>query len=178
MTRADFNELVRKLSRILYKYAYRILRDQSGAEDAVQEVMLRLWQVNSRLGEYNSIEALATVMTKNFCIDQVRKLRRVDDLDQERDIGSGGPSPHELMEQKETGTIMGRIIGELPENYRDVIRLRDIEGFSYEEIAGMTGQNINTLRVNLSRARKTVRDEFIKYSYEHGRNKKASGEVL
>jgi RNA polymerase sigma-70 factor (ECF subfamily) len=47
-----------------------------------------------------------------------------------------------------------------------MIRLRDIEGFSYEEIAKKTGQNINTLRVSLSRARKFIRDEFNKYQYE------------
>ncbi|MGB8491440.1 MAG: RNA polymerase sigma factor [Bacteroidales bacterium] len=178
MTLADFNELVRKLSRKLYRYAYRILKEQGGAEDAVQEVMLKLWQMNSKLGEYNSIEALATTMTKNFCIDQVRKFRRVDSLEKEPDTGSRELSPHDLMVRMETSTIMGRIIGELPEIYRDVIQLRDIEGFSYEEIAGMTGQNVNTLRVNLSRARKTVRNEFIKYTYERGGNKKASGEVL
>ena len=57
---------------------------------------------------------------------------------------------------------MNRIIGELPEKYGEVIRMRDIEELSFEEIAEITGQNINNLRVSLSRARKSVRDEFRK----------------
>ena len=57
---------------------------------------------------------------------------------------------------------MHRIINDLPGIYREIIQLRDIEELSYEEIAEKTGQNINTLRVNLSRARKNVRDEFKK----------------
>ncbi len=66
---------------------------------------------------------------------------------------------------------MHRIINNLPEMYRDIIQLRDIEELTYEEIADKTGQNINTLRVNLSRARKSVRDEFKKYYNEFRGNK-------
>ena len=61
---------------------------------------------------------------------------------------------------------MRRIINNLPDIYREIIQLRDIEELSYEEIAYKTGQNINTLRVSLSRARKLVRDEFKKYNNE------------
>jgi RNA polymerase sigma-70 factor (ECF subfamily) len=57
---------------------------------------------------------------------------------------------------------MLRIIGGLPGQYREFIRMRDIDELSFEEIATLTGQNINTLRVILSRARKSVRDEFRK----------------
>ena len=61
---------------------------------------------------------------------------------------------------------MQRIINNLPQIYREIIQLRDIEELSYEEIAEKTGLNINTLRVNLSRARKIVREEYIKYNNE------------
>src|SRR5450759_1353818 len=73
MTRADFNDLVRQLNRNLYGYAFRILRNQEEAEDAVQEVFIKLWNLGKKLDEYNSIGALATTMIKNFCIDQLRK---------------------------------------------------------------------------------------------------------
>ena len=73
---------------------------------------------------------------------------------------------------------MDKIIDALPENYRVLIQLRDIEGLSYEEISKKTELNINALRVTLSRARKLVRNEFIKYSYEQRGNKKAAGKIL
>ena len=70
------------------------------------------------------------------------------------------------MENRESGEILHRIIDDLPELYKIVIKLRDIDGDSYEEIARKTDQNINTLRVTLSRARKIIRDEYKKYQYE------------
>jgi RNA polymerase sigma factor (sigma-70 family) len=82
------------------------------------------------------------------------------------------------MERSEIWSIIGSIIDSLPEAYREVLRLRDIEGFSYEEITEKTRLNINTLRVNLSRGRKMVRDEFIKYSNENRGNQGAAGKVL
>ncbi len=168
MTRIDFNKLVHTIGRKLYTHAYRILRDKGGSEDAVQEVFVKLWKMNSRLDEYESVEALAVTMVKNYCIDQIRKQKFVEP-------GENGafslyhdsePSPQEKLENKETSAIMHLIINDLPEMYREIIQLRDIEELSYEEIADKTGQNINTLRVNLSRARKSVRDEYKKYFNE------------
>jgi len=70
------------------------------------------------------------------------------------------------------------IIDKLPDIYKDVIRLREIDGLSYEEIADKTEQNINTLRVTLSRARKMIRDEFNKYQYERRGIKEVDRQVL
>lgn len=172
MTRADFDNLVRNISRKLYHHAYRILRDQEGSEDAVQEVFLKLWKMNTRLEEYESVDALASTMIKNYCIDQLRKQKHEEhnDITAFTLCHDSEPSPHEQIERNETFAIMQKIIVDLPEIYREIIRLRDIEDLSYEEIAEKTGQNINTLRVNLSRARKAVRDEYKKYNYERRGN--------
>ena len=168
MTRADFNDLVLKTGRKLYGYAFRILKDQAGAEDAVQEVFIKLWKMNTRLGEYKSIEALAATMTKNYCIDQLRKHKQIETgyNDTIPFYHATELSPHEQMERNETASIIDGIIEKLPETYREMIQLRDIDGLSYEEIAVKTDQNINTLRVILSRARKIIRDEYRKYFYE------------
>lgn len=168
MTKTDFNNLVITIGRKLYGYAYRILREKEGSEDAVQEVFVKLWKMNMKLDEYESVEALAVTMVKNFCIDQLRKRKFVDPSDSSSFslYHDTEPSPLEKLENSETTSIMNRIINGLPETYREIIQMRDIEELSYEEIAGKTGQNINTLRVNLSRARKTVRDEFNKQSNE------------
>lgn len=173
MTRSDFNNLVINTGRKLYGYAFRILRDREGSEDAVQEVFVRLWKMNAKLDAYESVEALAMTMVRNYCIDQIRKLKYIEPADSNAFTlyHDTEPSPHEKLENKETSSIMNRIISELPEIYREIIHLREIEELSYEEIAEKTGQNINTLRVNLSRARKYVRDEYKKYSNEYGGNK-------
>ncbi len=168
MTRADFNDFVRRVSRKLYLQSYNILRDRQAAEDAVQEVFIRLWNMNNRLSEYNSIEALASSITRNYCIDQIRKESK-QDKDYESTfltLQSDYPSPYEIIVGDETNSILEEILRKMSGMYRDVVQLRDIEGLSYEEIALKTGQNISTIRVNLSRARKIIRNELNKYQHE------------
>ena len=180
MTRADFNDLVRQLNRNLYGYAFRILRNQEEAEDAVQEVFIKLWKLGDKLNGYNSIGALAITMIKNFCIDQLRKRKHQNQEEHERqDINNGdSASPFEIMESRESADILHNIINNLPDIYKNVIQLREIDGLSYEEIAGKTENNINTLRVTLSRARKMIRDEFNKYKYERRGIKEIDRKVL
>jgi RNA polymerase sigma-70 factor (ECF subfamily) len=180
MTRADFNDLVRQLNRNLYGYAFRILRNQEEAEDAVQEVFIKLWKLGDKLNDYNSIGALAITMIKNFCIDQLRKRKHQNQEEHERqDINNGdSASPFEIMESRESADILHNIINNLPDIYKNVIQLREIDGLSYEEIAGKTENNINTLRVTLSRARKMIRDEFNKYQYERRGIKEIDRKVL
>jgi RNA polymerase sigma factor (sigma-70 family) len=82
------------------------------------------------------------------------------------------------MENKESGDILFHIIDQLPDIYKDVIRLREIDDLSYEEISVQTKQNINTIRVTISRARKMIREEFNKYQYERRGIKEVGGKVL
>ena len=180
MTRADFNDLVRQLNRNLYGYAFRILRNQEEAEDAVQEVFIKLWKLGDKLNDYNSIGALAITLIINFCIDKLRKRKhQIQEEHDRQDINNDdSASPFEIMESRESADILHHIINNLPNIYKDVIQLREIDGLSYEEIAGKTEQNINTLRVTLSRARKMIRDEFNKYQYERRGIKEIDRKVL
>jgi RNA polymerase sigma factor (sigma-70 family) len=180
MTRIEFNGVVRQLNRRLYIYAFRILRNQEEAEDAVQEIFIKLWKMGDRLKEYKSMEALAATMVKNFCIDQLRKKKPgiQEEFNNNNSFNLTTLSPHEQLEEKESKSILQKIIGNLPDIYKKVIELREIEGFSYEEISEKTGQNINTLRVNLSRARGFIRDEYNKYHDEHKGIKQATRKVL
>ena len=180
MTRQDFNELVREHNRNFYGYAYRILRNQEEAEDAVQEVFIKLWNLGKKLDEYNSITALAITMVKNYCIDQIRKKKKLitkDNTGEELSYADTS-SPYTIMENRESGELLNKIIFQLPEIYKTVIQMRDIESLSYEEISEKTQQNINTIRVTLSRARKMIREEFNKYQYERRGVKEAYRKVL
>jgi RNA polymerase sigma factor (sigma-70 family) len=180
MTREKFNEYVHKQSRILYAFAFRILRNQEEAEDAVQEIFIKLWNMGTKIDEYNSIEALATTMIKNYCIDQIRKSKHriYENTENQPQSLSQSPSPHEELENKETNIIINEIIEKLEDKYRIVIELRELNGLSYDEISEMTGQNVNSLRVTLSRARGFIRDEFKKYNNEKRRVGQTSRKVL
>jgi RNA polymerase sigma-70 factor (ECF subfamily) len=180
MTRLEFNNQVLLLSRKLYLVAFRFLKRQDEAEDAVQEVFIRLWNRLGELDRYNSLEAFAVTTVKNYCIDVIRKEKSIvhEDHNNHLSVINNEPSPYEILENNETGQILNRIIDELPEIYRQIITLKEIDGLSYDEVAAITNQNINTLRVNLSRARKMIRDEFKKQRYEYRGNTEPAGKIL
>lgn len=148
------------------------------AEDAVQEIFIKLWNLGKKLDEYKNVNALAITMTKNHCIDQIRKKKITNDNNSDDYPQTVNSSPYDLLENRESGEILDTIIAGLPEIYREVIKLKEIEDLSYEEIAARTNQNINTLRVNLSRARKIIRDEFNKYQNERRGIKEVDRKVL
>jgi len=172
MNRESFSILVQELSRKLFSFAFRILRNQEEAEDVVQEIFIKLWNMREKLNDYRSIDALAATMTRNHCIDLLRKQKNEfkGEVDFNNYSNLTANSPFENMVLKETGMIIEGIIEKMPENIRTVLRLHDIDGKSYEEIASVTGLNINTLRVNISRARKLIRDEFNIFNNEKRRN--------
>jgi len=133
-----------------------------------------------KIDEYNSIGALAATMTKNMCIDLIRKKKHIVQEGYEgiELKGQDNSSPYELMASRESEDILYHIIDQLPEIYKEVIKLREIDGMTYEEIADKTEQNINTLRVTLSRARKMIREEFNKFQYERRGTKEVNRKVL
>jgi RNA polymerase sigma factor (sigma-70 family) len=180
MTRIEFNEIVLTQSRRLFGLAFRFLRNREEAEDAVQEIFIRIWKMNDRLHEYNSVEALATAMTRNYCIDQIRKKKIISSSDEGAAVMIPEllPGPQEQMEISESGEAVRKIIENLPGIYRSVLVMREIEGLSFMEIAAVTGQNINSLRVNLSRARNMVRNEYNKIRYEYRRAEATDRKIL
>lgn len=159
MELSEFKKLVIPFSPHLLAFAARILGDSENARDVVQDVFLKLWLMKDELNKYRSMEALAMTMTKNLCIDQLRKLKPLqwnDSLDV-----SDAPANDETESRiifRETGARVIQILETLPEQQRMVIHLKDIEGYSTEEVMEIMGINANTLRVNLSRARKKVRE--------------------
>jgi RNA polymerase sigma-70 factor (ECF subfamily) len=180
MNKTEFGDLVRNLARRIYGYAFRFLRNQEEAEDAVQEVFLKLWNMREKLGNYESIEALATTMTRNYCIDRLRRNKNNvhDAYDAVNVSFVFNETPYEVVVNKESDTILRSIISTLPDNMRSILVMKEIDELSYEEIADITGQTLNNLRVIIARARKYVRDEFNKIHYERRGHKKAAGEIL
>lgn len=168
--REQFIEEMLPLQTRLYGFAFRMLRAREEAEDAVQDIFVKLWKRRKELSKYKSIEAFAMTVTRNHCLDLLRKHRTVSLEEQEQLMYTRGHdhTPEKLLEEAESYLQVKRIIDELPEQYRTVLVMRDRDGYGYEEIAEVMDTNINTLRVNLSRARKMVREEMLKQQ-EYGR---------
>ena len=166
MTRSEFENTVLPLSRNLYRLAFRFLSSAEDAEDAVQEVYIKLWNMKEKLGEYRSIEALARTMTRNHSLDKLRRRGRELNGNDDLEPGISDEDIEHSLEVKESFNRVLSIVDTLPRRYSEVLKMRDIDGMEYTEIAEMTGESINNIRVNLSRARKMVREKLIELSYE------------
>jgi RNA polymerase sigma factor (sigma-70 family) len=172
MSPEEFREKVIPMGRKLYAFAFRFLNCREESEDVAQEVMMRLWEKRDDLLKYNSTEALAMTITRNICLDKIRhKKYSCENEGEESILNFSQSEPVAELEINEAYILIKKIISELSEPYRSAIILRDIEGMTYEESAEITGLTINALRVNISRARKMVREKIsIIYSYGSERN--------
>lgn len=159
----EFKSRVLPVKDRLYRLALHMLRSVPEAEDALQDAMLKLWDKRQQLDSYRSVEALAVTITKNLCLDRLKSKKHKNQLDvQEMELDSGFISPYKKMELSDSLKVMTRAFAALPEQQRLLISLRDVEGYSYEEIAEQTGLEINNIRVGLSRARKKARELYLK----------------
>lgn len=180
MLAEDFKKDVLPLSKKLMRFAGRLLQNQEEAKDVLQDIFLKLWQKRDDLQMINNIEAFAMRMTRNRCLDVIRLkntsfFESDDYADLRLDI-SDKNSDTDHVENADSVEAIRRIIDRLPELQRTVIHLRDEEIMEYDEIAEITGLNINAVRVNLSRARKKVRDEVLKIqNYGITENKYTTG---
>lgn len=165
MTKEQFKTTVMPSKGKLFRIAVSLLSNRQEAEDTLQDVYLKLWNMREKLQEYNSVEALAVTMTKNLCLDKLRSYRhrKQDDTEVENmHVKAGIPDPELQMELSESSISIHRLVQQLPEQQQLVMHLRDIEHYSYDEIETMTGLSRNSIRVNLSRARKKVRQQYLK----------------
>jgi RNA polymerase sigma-70 factor (ECF subfamily) len=167
----EFKIQVIPLKDKLYRLAKRLLEDTDEAQDIVQEVFIKLWNLREKLDEYRSVEALAVVTTRNLCLDKLKAKRYPVERIHELRTDPVEPATEPAIEMKDLVVQIKQIIQALPEQMKTIMQLRDIEGYDYEEIAGIMEMNENAVRVNLSRARKKVREILIKNKlYEFHRN--------
>ena len=168
MTAEEFNNEVFPLKNKIFRFAKRLMKLDVEAEDITQEVFIKLWREQKGLQAYNKIEAFAMTVTKNLCLDKLKSSRhsvKTVDFDS-TDLISHGDNPQISIEKTNHKALMSRIIDQLPEQQKIIVHLREVEEYEFEEIVAITGMNINVVRINLSRARKTIKEELVKiYNY-------------
>lgn len=163
MVDSDFKTRVLPVSKKLLRFAVQFLKDEDEAKDVVQDVFLKLWQKKEELDRIENMEAFTMRMTRNRCLDILRANKVVPiDAETDRKMKQETIDVHAQIELSEAAGQVKMLIEQLPDVQRNVMHLRDIEQLEYEEIAERTGLQVNAIGVNLSRARKKVRDEFLK----------------
>ena len=149
----------RSLSDGLYRVAYYILESQTDAEDAVQDLFIKLWSNRDQLDTVLNFKAYCTTLMKNLCIDRLRKEQRVQSMEPGPDIAESRTVDEDYDAREKLARVMAAI-ERLPQRQRDVMKMYVLEEMSYDEIEEKTGMSNLTLRVLLSNARKSLRNQI------------------
>ncbi|MAW94742.1 MULTISPECIES: RNA polymerase sigma factor [unclassified Leeuwenhoekiella] len=162
MNQKEFLAHVTPVQDRLYRLAKRLLVSEDEAQDATQEVLIKLWSYRKKFKKLKSVEAFAVTITKNHCYDKL-KLKSSSNLQL---VHTNYEDEHyntvKQTENQDSVNWVLKLMNDLPEQQRLVLHMRDIEQYSNSEIAEELNLNETAVRVTLSRARKTIREQLLK----------------
>ncbi len=174
--RAAFAQLVRRHQGPLFNFALRQIRVQSVAEDIVQEAFVRVVQNAADFKHEARFTTWVYTITRNLCIDQMRKraLRKHPSLDQSHGeegdgptLGEMTPDPHASVEREATGSELkeriARAVDKLPDEQREVFLMREVSNLPFKEIAEITRVPENTVKSRMRYALERLQEALAEY---------------
>ena len=166
MKTISFQSDILPLKNELYRMALRITMNAADAEDVVQETMMKVWNRRDQWEQIESIEAFCLTICRNLSLDKVRRMdNQTQSLDAAYDPKDQGvaSNPEEQAIQSDRVRLVRQMINLLPEKQRSCMQLRDMEGKSYKDIATILDITEEQVKVNIFRARQTIREKFKKF---------------
>ena len=152
----------------IFRITKRILVSHQEAEDATQEVILKLWNIDpEKRNSFKSVEAYSITMAKNYCLDRLKSKQANSISLDERIPFPDSSSLEKQMDTKDELSLAINLIDQLPYKERMIIQLREIEQYDFNQIATILDLPEGTVRVYLSRARKKLRKQFLEIQ-NHG----------
>lgn len=161
MNADEFKQRFLPLNAKLYKVAYLMLGNEDDAKDAVQDAYMKMWNRRDSLADIENPQAYCVTLVRNLCIDRHRaaNIDIVDKTPEELPIaGNDDASRH--IELQQATQLLNQCLARLPAQQQQVVRLRDINGNSMQEIEKALGITAVNARALLSRARKSLRTQF------------------
>lgn len=148
----------------LFRFALRMLGNEAEAQDVVQEVFIRVWKGRNEMDQIQNMEAWCMRITKNLSLDRLRSIKRKGtyQLEEGFEVQHADVTPDVKTELSESMQNVSHFIAALPEKQRQIIHLRDVEGYTYNEICEILELDMNQVKVNLFRARNAIRDKLMK----------------
>ena len=170
MKKISFRNDILPMKDTLFRLALRITLSREEAEDIVQDTLIKVWNRRDSWDTIESIEAFSMTICRNMALDRLRLHdNRNASLDDTEAHTAGGESPdtasnpYERTVQREKVAIVRTLIDGLPEKQRSCMQLRDFEGKTYKEIAAVLGITEDQVKVNIFRARQTIKQQFLQY---------------
>ena len=166
MKEISFRTDVLPLKNELFRLALRITLNRADAEDVVQETMLKVWNRRQQWEQIESIEAFCITICRNLALDRMKKADNqntsLDDEGYDAPDHSYSANPEEQAMQRDKVERVRMLINQLPEKQRTCMQLRDVEGKPYKEIASILNMTEQQVKINIFRARQTIKQEFLK----------------
>ncbi|MCI6503162.1 MAG: sigma-70 family RNA polymerase sigma factor [Prevotella sp.] len=158
----DVRRDILPLKNPMYRLALRITLSSQEAEDVVQDVIIKLWNMRDRLDDVDNLGAFAMRMTRNLALDRQRmRANHTESLDVAMERPQAEDTRSDAQEQVETIRTMMQL---LPEKQRSAMQLRDFEGYSYKEIAEMLAMTEDQVKVNIFRARQFIKTKLTSFN--------------
>ncbi len=164
-----FEELIKDYKKVAYNIALRVLRNVEDAEDASQEALIKVYKSIQNFNMQSSFKSWMYRIVVNTCIDFKRK-KNINAVSIDENIDLGGNkefqieiaddtnNPDILIEKNFNNKLISDAVGRLEDDFKTIIILRDIQGFSYSEISEMLNCNLGTVKSRLNRARKSLKE--------------------
>lgn len=162
MKNISFRNDVLPLKNVLYRLALRITGSREDAEDIVQDTLLKVWSRRESMQHIESIEAFSLTICRNLSLDKLKRAgnggRTIGESEAvEADTAA---DPYETTAQRDRVNRVRQIIDTLPEKQKSCMQLRDFEGKSYRDIARVLEITEEQVKVNIFRARQTVKEKY------------------
>ena len=164
MKKISFRNDVLPLKNEIFRLALRITLNRAEAEDIVQDTLIKVWDKRYEWDSIDSIEAFSLRICRNLALDRLKKKDNNNDSFEDKNVAEppSAHNPQELMIQQDRVRLVREIVNSLPEKQRSCMQLRDFEGKQYKEIADILGITEEQVKVNIFRARQTVKLRYQK----------------
>jgi RNA polymerase sigma-70 factor (ECF subfamily) len=161
MDQLDFRDFVRTHQDKIFRFAMRLIQREEEAKDIVQDVLIKIWDRRDEIHKIDNLDGWMFTVTRNLCIDRIRARKNHLDVSTQVQVEDKQDNPHEQTSKSQLMNLIKKLINDMPEKQKMVIHLRDIEGLSYDEIAEACGLPLAQVKVNLHRARLSLKEKII-----------------
>jgi RNA polymerase sigma-70 factor (ECF subfamily) len=165
-----FRKKIWPLTDKLFRLALSITGNRQDAEDVVQDAMFNMWEKRENWNSINNLEAYCFRSTANIAIDKISlKENQLESIPENFDFPENNPSVQDYLEKEEQLTLLENFIRQLPEKQRAIFQLREVEEFTYKQIAEILNVSEEQVKVNLFRSRQKLKEFFEKKFENEGR---------
>lgn len=161
MSKSIFENKILPVSQKMYRYALSILKNDDTAHDVVQDCLVKIWDKRELLSGITNPESWVMRITRNQCYDWVKTNRYTIDVEATNLVSESDETDHESI-LNDSMLWLDKIMATLSQKNREIFHLREVEEFTYQEIAEVMSLSLSDVKVSIHRSRQKIKSSFQK----------------